>query len=121
MPPYDSLLEMDTLPPERKRDLEEQSREFSWQQKVYSPAELLHYVKAVRAREAGEGVGEIQGPLQEEYFRDFRQRLSHSPVEDVLRIPDNGIMLYTITDRDMTLSREVRPVREWSSCFAPPP
>lgn len=106
--PYDGLLDADALPPERLRELEEHSREYHWQQKEHGPAELLAYTRAVRALEAGEGAGELSSPLHQQYLEAFRRRLAQAPVEDVLHVPDSGVILYTITDRDIALPEEVR-------------
>jgi hypothetical protein len=108
MAPYDGLLDADSLPAERLRELEEVSREYHWQQKEFSPAEALMYLRALRAQEAGEGVGDLTGPLHQQYLEAFRRRLAQQPVEELLHVPDNGVLLYTITDRDMALPKEVR-------------
>ena len=75
--PYDGLLDADSLPAERLRELEEVSREFHWQQKEYSPAEALMYLRAVRALKAGEGKGVLTAPLHQQYLEDWQRRLQH--------------------------------------------
>ena len=108
--PYDGLLDADSLPSDRLRELEEHVREYHWQQKEFSPAEALMYIRAVRAQEAGEGLGDLTGPLHQQYLETFRKRLAQTPVEELLHVPENGLLLYTITDRDMALPRPVRAV-----------
>jgi hypothetical protein len=113
MAPYDGLLDADSVPEDRLRELEEVAREFHWQQKEYSPAEALRYLRAARAVRAGEGRGALTAPLHQQYLEDWQRRLRQFPTEAeaeaaLLHVPDSGVLLYTITDRDIALPRAVR-------------
>jgi hypothetical protein len=109
--PYDSLLDAESLPADRQRELEEVARTYQWQAKEFSPAELLLYTRAARLLQAGEStaaLGDLSGPLHQHYLQLFRQRLEQGDTAaSLLQVPDSGMLLYTITDRDMALPRAV--------------
>ena len=92
----------DQRPPDRAPGLEELVVDFSWQKKVFGPAELLRDLAA-----PPEAVGDAG---HREWLADVRRSLAQpgGGAEDKLRVPPSGVLMYTITDGDMTLSRPVR-------------
>jgi len=104
--PWDEL-DFDAIPAARAGELEECVREFHWQQKEFSPYELLKYYGMLQAKDRGELNPILLTPLNLEYMEVVRQRLLGSTMEDLLAVPDNGMIMYTITDRDVHMTKSV--------------
>ena len=99
----DGMRDERDLPAERRGELEETTREFHWQQKEFGPGELLKYNALLKLKDAG-GLNPSQlTPLKLEYMEAIRKR-----GEEVFIVPKNGLIVYTITDRDVHQPREVR-------------
>lgn len=81
---------------------EETHHEFAWQEKLFGPAELLALAAAAAARRAGERVTTVDeaSPLGKEYLDHVAARIDAEGLDGVLAVPDDGILVYTITDRD---------------------
>lgn len=91
----------------------ETHHEFTWQEKIFGPAELLALIAGVAQRRAGKPVTAVDAtlPLVTEYLVHIATRLDEPDgLENLLAVPHDGMLIYTVTDRDMRQSREVRGV-----------
>ena len=87
----------------------ESHHEFAWQEKIFGPAELLALVAGVAQRRAGVPITAVDAdsPLGAEYLEHIATRLDDEGLEGLLAVPNDGMIIYTVTDRDMRQSREV--------------
>ena len=87
----------------------ESHHEFAWQEKIFGPAELLTLVAGVAQRRAGVPITAVDAdsPLGAEYLEHIATRLNDEGLEGILAVPNDGMMIYTVTDRDMSQTREV--------------
>ena len=88
----------------------ETHHELCWQQKIFGPAELIALVTAVEDRRAGRDVTTVDsaGGLGREYMDEVERRIASDGLDALLAVPADGVLLYTITDRDARQPLSVR-------------
>jgi hypothetical protein len=91
----------------------ETHHELCWQQKLFGPAELIALVTAVEDRRAGRAVTTVDGAggLAREYMDEVERRIAADGLDALLAVPADGVLLYTITDRDARQPLSVRVSR----------